>query len=194
MTGVQRVCVYCGSSGRVAEPYRESARRTGRLLAEAGIDLVYGGGHVGLMGLAADAALAAGGRVVGIIPDFLHSRELTHKSLSELIVVGSMHERKQRMFERSDAFAILPGGLGTLDETFECMTWKQLGLHDKPIVIVDVEGYWKPLLALLDHALTAGFAPERMRNAVQVVPGPEELIAVLKSAAPPQIPPRPERA
>jgi len=194
MTGVQRVCVYCGSSGRVAEPYRESARRTGRLLAEAGIDLVYGGGHVGLMGLAADAALAAGGRVVGIIPDFLHNRELTHKSLSELIVVGSMHERKQRMFERSDAFAILPGGLGTLDETFECMTWKQLGLHDKPIVIVDVEGYWKPLLALLDHALAAGFAPERMRNAVQVVPGPEELIAVLKSAAPPQVPPRPERA
>ena len=194
MTGIQRVCVYCGSSSRVAEPYREAARRTGRLLGEAGMELIYGGGHVGLMGLTADAALSAGGRVIGIIPDFLHSRELTHKSLSELIVVGSMHERKQRMFERSDAFAILPGGLGTLDETFECMTWKQLGLHDKPIVIVDVEGYWKPLLALLDHALTAGFAPERMRNAVQVVPGPEELIAVLKSAAPPQIPPRPERA
>ena len=194
MTGVQRVCVYCGSSSRVAEPYREAARRTGRLLAEAGMELVYGGGHVGLMGLTADAALAAGGRVIGIIPDFLHSRELTHKSLSELIVVGSMHERKQRMFERSDAFAILPGGFGTLDEAFECMTWKQLGLHDKPIVIVDVDGYWKPLLALLDHAIGAGFAPARMRDTIQVVPTAEALIAVLKSAAPSQVSPRPERA
>jgi uncharacterized protein (TIGR00730 family) len=194
MTGVQRVCVYCGSSGRVAEPYRESARRTGRLLAEAGMELIYGGGHVGLMGLTADAALAAGGHVVGIIPDFLHSRELTHKSLSELIVVGSMHERKQRMFERADAFAILPGGLGTLDETFECMTWKQLELHDKPIVIVDVEGYWKPLLALIDHAVSAGFAPARMRDAIRVVGTPEELIALLKTAATPRVPPRPERA
>src|SRR5690348_14889609 len=194
MTGIQRVCVYCGSSSRVAEPYREAARRTGRLLGEAGMELIYGGGHVGLMGLAADAALAAGGRVVGIIPDFLHSRELTHKSLSELIVVGSMHERKQRMFERSDAFAILPGGLGTLDETFECMTWKQLGLHDKPIVIVDVGGYWQPLLTLLDHAIAAGFAPVRMRDTVQVVRTPEELLSQLKSAAEPRVPPRPERA
>lgn len=194
MTGIQRVCVYCGSSGRVAEPYREAARRTGRLLAEAGMELVYGGGHVGLMGLAADAALDAGGRVIGIIPDFLHSRELTHKSLSELIVVGSMHERKQRMFERADAFAILPGGFGTLDEAFECMTWKQLGLHDKPIVILDADGYWKPLVALLDHAIAAGFAPPRVRDAIQVVPSPEALIAVLKSAAAPQVPPRPERA
>ena len=194
MTGVQRVCVYCGSSGRVAEPFREAARRTGRLLAEAGMELVYGGGHVGLMGLAADAALAAGGHVVGIIPDFLHARELTHTKLSELIVVGSMHERKQRMFERADAFAILPGGLGTRDETFECMTWRQLGLHDKPIVIVDIDGYWKPLLALIDHAVGAGFAPARMRDAIQVVATPEELIASLRTAATPQVPPRPERA
>jgi len=194
MTGVQRVCVYCGSSGRVAEAYREVARRTGRLLAEAGMELVYGGGHVGLMGLAADAALAAGGRVVGIIPDFLHGRELTHKSLSELLVVGSMHERKQRMFERADAFAILPGGLGTLDEAFECMTWKQLGLHDKPILVVDIEGYWKPLLALIDHGIAAGFAPARMREAIQVVASAEALIAALKSAPEPHVPPHPERA
>ena len=194
MTGVQRVCVYCGSSGRVAESYREAARRTGRLLAQSRMELVYGGGHIGLMGLTADAALAAGGRVVGIIPDFLHNREVAHTKLSELVVVGSMHERKQRMFERSDAFAILPGGFGTLDEAFECMTWKQLGLHDKPIVVVDVEGYWTPLLTLVDHAIGAGFAPARMRDTIQVVPGPEELIAVLKSAAPSQVPPRPERA
>ncbi len=194
MTGIQRVCVYCGSSGRVAEPFRESARRTGRLLAESGIELVYGGGHVGLMGLTADAALAAGGHVVGIIPDFLHDRELAHTKVSELIVVPSMHERKQRMFERADAFAILPGGLGTLDEAFECMTWRQIGLHDKPIVIVDVEGYWGPLLALLDHAIGSGFAPARTRDALKVVPSPEALLAVLKAAPAPHVPPRPERA
>ena len=194
MTGVKRVSVYCGSSSRVAEALRDSARRTGHLLAQSGMELIYGGGHIGLMGLAADAALAAGGRVVGIIPDFLHARELTHERLSELVVVGSMHERKQRMFERADAFAILPGGLGTLDEAFECITWRQLGLHDKPIVIVDVEGYWQPLLALLDHVIAAGFAHAKIRDAVEVVKSPEELIAVLKSTAEPRVAPRPERA
>ncbi|HKF70360.1 MAG TPA: TIGR00730 family Rossman fold protein [Stellaceae bacterium] len=194
MTGVRRVCVYCGSVDRVAEPLRESARRTGRLLAEAGMELIYGGGHIGLMGLTADAALAAGGHVVGIIPDFLHGREVAHTRVSELVVVGSMHERKQRMLERADAFAILPGGLGTLDETFECMTWKQLGLHDKPIVVVDVAGYWRPLLVLIDHTVAAGFVPVRMRDAIQVVTSAEALIAVLKSAAEPQVQPRPERA
>jgi uncharacterized protein (TIGR00730 family) len=194
MAGVERVCVYCGSAGRVAETYREAARRTGRLLAQAGIELIYGGGRVGLMGLTADAALAAGGRVVGIIPDFLHDRELAHAAASELIVVGSMHERKQRMFERADAFTILPGGLGTLDETLECITWKQLGLHDKPIVIVDVEGYWRPLAALVDHVIAAGFAPPKTRDIVQVVRTPEELMTALKAAAQPRVPPMPERA
>jgi uncharacterized protein (TIGR00730 family) len=184
MTGVQRVCVYCGSSGGVAEAYRESARRTGRLLAEAGMELIYGGGHVGLMGLAADAALAAGGRVVGIIPDFLHARELTHKSLSELIVVGSMHERKQRMFERADAFAILPGGLGTLDETFECMTWKQLELHDKPLVIVDVAGYWAPFSALVDHVIASGFTNAAAREYFRVVSRVEDVLPVIAALPP----------
>ena len=194
MTGVKRVCVYCGSSGRVAETLRDSARRTGRLLAQSGMELIYGGGHIGLMGLAADAALAAGGRVVGIIPDFLHARELTHERLSELVVVGSMHERKQRMFERADAFAILPGGLGTLDEAIECITWKQLRLHDKPIVLVDVEGYWQPLLKLIDHAIATGFARAEIRDALTVVSSPEEMIAALQAAPEPQVPPMPERA
>jgi uncharacterized protein (TIGR00730 family) len=194
MAGVERVCVYCGSADRVAEAYLEAARRTGRLLAQSGIELIYGGGRVGLMGLTADAALAAGGRVVGIIPDFLHDRELADAAASELIVVGSMHERKQRMFERADAFAILPGGLGTLDETLECITWKQLGLHDKPIVIVDVEGYWQPLAALVDHVIAAGFAPRKTRDIVQVVRTPEELIAALKAATSPRVPSMPERA
>jgi len=194
MTGVKRVCVYCGSSGRVAEALRDAATRTGRLLAQSGMELIYGGGHIGLMGLTADAALAAGGRVTGIIPDFLHGRELAHTQVTELVVVGSMHERKQRMFERSDAFVILPGGLGTLDEAFECMTWKQLRLHDKPIVIVDVEGYWQPLLKLLDHAIATGFAPAEVRDGLTVVATPEELIAALKVAPEPHLPPMPERA
>ena len=194
MTGVKRVCVYCGSSGRVAEALRDAATRTGRLLAQSGMELIYGGGHIGLMGLTADATLAAGGRVTGIIPDFLHGRELAHTQVTELVVVGSMHERKQRMFERSDAFVILPGGLGTLDEAFECMTWKQLRLHDKPIVIVDVEGYWQPLLKLLDHAIATGFAPAEVRDGLTVVATPEELIAALKVAPEPHLPPMPERA
>jgi len=194
MARVERVCVYCGAADRVAEPYREAARRTGTLLAQAGIELVFGGGRVGLMGLVADAALAAGGRVVGIIPSFLHGRELGHTGVSELIVVGSMHERKQRMFERSDAFAVLPGGLGTLDETLECITWRQLGLHDSPIVIVDVDGYWQPLTALIDRTIDAGFAGRRTRDLYEVVDGPEALLAALAAAPEPRRPPVPERA
>jgi len=153
MSSVKRVCVYCGSSGRVAEAYRAAATRAGTALAQAGIELIYGGGRIGLMGLVADAALAAGGRVTGIIPGFLHDRELGHTGVTQLIVVDSMHERKQRMFELADAFVILPGGLGTLDEAFECLTWRQLALHDRPIVLVDVDGYWQPLMRLVDHVV-----------------------------------------
>jgi uncharacterized protein (TIGR00730 family) len=193
MSRVKRLCVYCGSSGRVAEVYREAARRTGTLLAEAGIELVYGGGRVGLMGLVADAAIAAGGRVIGIIPDFLHTREIAHPSVSELIVVGSMHERKQRMFELSNAFAILPGGLGTLDEAFECLTWRQLGLHDEPILLVDVRGYWAPLLGLIDHLMGSGFARSQTRALFQVVPDPEGLVAALKAAPEPVLTPATRR-
>jgi uncharacterized protein (TIGR00730 family) len=191
--GVQRVCVYCGSAGRVAEAFREAARRTGTLLARSGIELVYGGGRSGLMGLTAEAALAAKGRVTGIIPDFLHDRELAHTGLSELIVVGSMHERKQRMFERADAFAVLPGGLGTLDEAIECITWKQLRLHDKPIVIVNIEDYWAPLGALVEHVIGAGFAPNSARELFQIVRTPEELLATLAAAPQSQVPPLSER-
>ncbi|HTS91621.1 MAG TPA: TIGR00730 family Rossman fold protein [Stellaceae bacterium] len=193
MSRVKRLCVYCGSSGRVAEEYREAARRTGTLLAKAGIELVYGGGRVGLMGLMADAAIAAGGRVIGIIPDFLHTREVAHPSVSELIVVSSMHERKQRMFELSDAFAILPGGLGTLDEAFECLTWRQLGLHDEPILLVDVGGYWAPLLELIDRVIEAGFARPKTRALFEVVPDPEALVAALKDAPEPALAPATRR-
>jgi uncharacterized protein (TIGR00730 family) len=174
------LCVYCGSSGAVAQVYRAAASELGAGLAEAGIELVFGGGHVGLMGLAADAALAKGGRVVGVIPSRLVDAELAHPGVSELFVVNTMHERKARMAERADAFAILPGGIGTLDETFEILSWKQLGLHDKPIFLVDVEGYWAPLQVLLDHIVTSGFARPETRGLLRVVPSVAALLAALR--------------
>ncbi|ALG75137.1 lysine decarboxylase [Azospirillum thiophilum] len=158
MKSLSSVCVYCGASARVADVHKEAAHALGDGLARRGIRMVYGGGRVGLMGIAADAALAAGGEVVGIIPEHIQSAEIEHTGLTELHVVDSMHTRKRMMVERSDAFVILPGGLGTLDEAFEILTWKQLQLHDKPIVIADVDGYWRPLLGLIDHMVAQGFA------------------------------------
>jgi len=151
------VCIYCGSAADVAESYREAATALGRLLGERGIRVVYGGGRVGLMGLVADAALAAGGEVTGVIPRYLVEWEVAHLGLSELVVVETMHERKRAMVDRAEAFVVLPGGLGTLDEAFEILTWKQMGLHDRPIVILNVEGYWNNLLDLIRHAVSAGF-------------------------------------
>jgi uncharacterized protein (TIGR00730 family) len=176
---VRRLCVYCGSSGAVDRRYREAASELGSRLASAGVGLVYGGGRVGLMGLLADAALAASGEVIGIIPSRLRDAELAHLGATELIVVDSMHERKRLMAEKSDAFAILPGGVGTLDETFEILSWKQLGLHDKPILLVDIGGYWTTLCALLDHIVEAGFARPETRGLVRVVPTVAALMAAL---------------
>jgi hypothetical protein len=151
------LCVYCGSAGAVPESYRQAAIDLGTAIGAAGGQLVYGGGRVGLMGLCADAAMAAGATVIGIIPDFLMRHEVGHGAVSELVVVPSMHERKALMFERADAFAVLPGGFGTLDELFEMLTWRQLGLHDKPIILVDIDGFWQPLLALIEHMVASGF-------------------------------------
>ena len=156
----------------------------GRLTGEAGIEIIYGGGRVGLMGLLADAALAAGGRVTGVIPSHLYEREVGHGGLNELIVVGSMHERKQRMFELADAFVTLPGGLGTLDETIEIMTWKQLQLHDRPILLVNLYGYWDPLLALIDRIVANGFAKPTIKSLYQVVGSIEEVLHILKTLPP----------
>jgi len=152
------ICVFCGSRFGADPAGREVATRLGELLAARGITLVYGGGGVGLMGLVANAALKAGGRAVGIIPRFLLQREAGHPALSETVVVETMHERKLQMFERSDAFVVLPGGIGTLEELFEVMSWRTLGLHTKPIVIVDQGGYWQPLAALLRGVVEGGFA------------------------------------
>jgi len=184
MPSIRALCVYCGSSGAVAAAYREAASELGARLANAGIDVVFGGGRVGLMGLLADAALANDGRVTGIIPARLRDAELAHRGVSELVIVSSMHQRKQQMAERSDAFAILPGGIGTLDETFEMLSWKQLGLHDKPIFLVDIDGYWARLRSLLEEIVERGFAAPRTRDLLQVVPTVGALMAALADAPP----------
>ncbi len=194
MALVKTVCVYCGSSGRVDEVYRAAATRLGVILAKAGIGMVYGGGRIGLMGLAADAALASGGRVTGIIPTHLHEREVGHRGLTEMILVDDMHSRKRRMFDLSDAFVTLPGGLGTLDETIEILTWKQLGLHDKPIVLVDVAGYWAPLIELIGHTVASGFAAREATQLYRVVPRVEDLLPALAAAPQPAAPAAPNLA
>ncbi|MGQ9368615.1 TIGR00730 family Rossman fold protein [Azospirillum sp. ST 5-10] len=173
------VCVYCGSSSRVADGYKAAAHALGDGLARRGIQLVYGGGRVGLMGIVADAALAAGGRAVGIIPEHIQTLEVEHTGLTELLVVDSMHTRKRLMVERSDAFVVLPGGLGTLDETFEILTWKQLRLHDKPIVVVNVDGYWDRLQSLVDHMTAEGFCRPEHRDLFRVVDAVEDVFDAL---------------
>jgi uncharacterized protein (TIGR00730 family) len=183
MPQIRSLCVYCGSSGAVDEQYRAAATELGASLAAAAIELVYGGGRVGLMGLLADAVLAGGGRVVGIIPARLRDAELAHHGATELVIAGSMHDRKRIMAERADAFAVLPGGTGTLDETFEILTWRQLGLHDKPIFLVDIAGYWRPLIALLEHIVSRGFAPSLVPQTLQVLPTVSALMAVLRQAS-----------
>jgi uncharacterized protein (TIGR00730 family) len=152
------------------------------------LGLVYGGGNVGLMGVVADAALAAGGEVVGILPRALEARELGHARLARLEVVGSMHERKARMAELSDGFVALPGGMGTLEELSEILTWAQLGLHRKPFVLYEVDGYWRPLVAFFDHAVAEGFLRPEYRRLVQVGRTPEEVLGLLASAALPELP------
>jgi uncharacterized protein (TIGR00730 family) len=176
---LRSLCVYCGSSAAVAGIYRDAARELGSALAARGIEVVFGGGRVGLMGLVADAALAGGGRVTGVIPGRLRDAELAHSGVSELLVVETMHERKAAMAERADGFAILPGGIGTLDETFEILSWKQLGLHNKPIFLVDVAGYWAPLRALLDHIVASGFAAPQTHTLIQIVPSIAALIEAI---------------
>jgi uncharacterized protein (TIGR00730 family) len=152
------LCVFCGARFGADPTTRDTAVQLGALLAREGITLVYGGGGVGLMGLVANAALAGGATVIGVIPQFLLKREAGHPDLTETVVVETMHERKLQMFERSDAFVVLPGGLGTLEEFFEVLSWRTLGLHSKPIVIIDQGGYWQPLAALLRGVVEGGFA------------------------------------
>jgi uncharacterized protein (TIGR00730 family) len=178
-----RICIFCGSSPGNRPEYLQVARATGRLIAERQHTLVYGGGKVGLMGAVADAALAAGGRVIGIIPQMLLDREVGHPGLTELHVVTTMSERKLLMGDMSDAFLSLPGGIGTLDELFEAWTWTQLGLHRKPSALLNHGGYYDQLVGFLDHAVAEGFQRPRHRAALMVGSEVEPLLDQLVAAA-----------
>lgn len=186
MKHIRSLCVLCGSREGFDPVHREAASRLGELIAERNMRLVYGAGSIGLMGVIADAVLSAGGEVVGVIPDFLIRYEVGHRQLTDLVVTDSMHDRKRRMFEMADAFVVLPGGLGTLDETFELITWRQLRLHDSPIVILDVAGYWKPLLRLIDMVMATGFADPATAGLFTVARSPEEVLQQLADAAQPK--------
>ncbi len=157
MNKIKSLCVYCGSSINVDDDFKDAAKQMGQILAENKIRLVYGGGKAGLMGIIADSVMKNGGEVIGIIPSHISDREIQHMGLTELHVVDTMHVRKQMMVDYSDAFLVLPGGIGTLDETCEIMTWRQLGIHDKPIIIANLKDYWTPFLTMIDNIVDNGF-------------------------------------
>jgi uncharacterized protein (TIGR00730 family) len=184
---LQRVCVFCGSSPGARPAYVEAARRVGTLLARRGIGLVYGGGRVGLMGAAADAALAEGGEVIGIIPRSLAEKEVAHQGLADLRVVSSMHERKALMSDLSDGFLALPGGFGTLEELFEVVTWAQIGIHSKPCALLNVAGYFDALLVFADHALSERFVRTEHRSLLLTGEDPDALIDRMASYRAPDI-------
>ena len=183
---IQSVCVYCGSSPGNDPAYLEAGKTLGRSLGEAGLRLVYGGGTKGIMGAVAQGTMEAGGKVTGIIPRFLMNKEATEKALGqldELVVTEDMHERKHRMFEESDAFVTLPGGIGTLEEVIEIMTWAQLGQHTKPIVLANINGFWDPLSTLLDHMRDAGFIHTAHRVRPLIIGAPDAIVPAILAAA-----------
>ncbi|MFP4615815.1 MAG: TIGR00730 family Rossman fold protein [Thiohalorhabdus sp.] len=181
---MERICVFAGSGSGNRPAYAEAAAALGARLAEGGIGVVYGGGHTGLMGVLADAALAAGGEVVGVIPEALCTRELAHHQLSELEVVSSMHARKARMAELADAFIALPGGIGTLEELFEVFTWAQLGLHAKPCGLLNAAGFYDPLVRFLDETVAEGFLRPDQRALLEVDSEPADLLTALAACHP----------
>ena len=183
---MRAVCVYCGSNAGARPEYAARATELGTRLARERLALVYGGGNVGLMGIVADAALAAGGEVVGVIPEQLVGWEVAHRGLTRLEVVANMHERKARMFDLSDAFVALPGGFGTLDEMFEMLTWRQLGLGDKPCAFLDVEGFYAPLMAMLDRMVEERFLHADQRNDLWRGENLDDLFAWLREYRPVQ--------
>jgi uncharacterized protein (TIGR00730 family) len=182
-----RVCVFCGSSRGSSPAYADAATELGAALADAGIGLVYGGGDVGLMGVVADATLAGGGEVIGVMPEALVAKEIAHRGLTELRITGSMHERKALMAELADGFIALPGGLGTFDELCEILTWGQLGLHTKAVALLDVDGYWGPFVALLDNAVEAGFLRAAHRDLAHRAPTVAAALALLVTPPPPPV-------
>jgi uncharacterized protein (TIGR00730 family) len=188
MTQLTSICVFCGSSFGNAPEYLEAAKDLGALIARRGMKLVYGGASVGLMGAVADAALAGGGEVEGVLPKALEEKELAHRGLSRLHVVNSMHERKAKMAELSDAFIALPGGAGTLEEIFEIWTWAQLGFHRKPAGFIDVNGYYATLKAFIDHATSEGFMRASHRDILSFAASGEEILGLFEQFEPPSTP------
>ena len=191
MHAIRSVAVFCGSRPGRDPIFAAAARALGEGLAKAGVRLVYGGGRVGLMGALADAVLSAGGTVLGVIPEFLTRLEVVHEGVADMVVTDSMHTRKRRMFAEADAFVSMPGGLGTLDETMEIITWRQLGLHDKPILLCDVAGSASPVLAAIEAAIAFGFAPGETRRLYETLNGVPAVLRRLTDlpggeAAPPE--------
>ncbi|MDP6805993.1 MAG: TIGR00730 family Rossman fold protein [Rhodospirillales bacterium] len=186
MSEIGALAVFCGSKTGNNPAHREAATRLGEAMAARGIRLVYGGGSIGLMGVMAVAARQAGGHVTGVIPDFLVKYEVADHEVTELVVVDSMHDRKRRVFELADGFVVLPGGLGTLDEVIEIVTWKQLRLHAKPVVLVDIEGCWRPLQALVDSIVSQGFAHPAVGELFSVVVDVNDVFRALAAAPEPK--------
>ncbi len=186
MIKISALSVFCGSRAGDDPAHRRAAEGLGVIFAARGIQLVYGGGGIGLMGVLAGAVLAGGGQVTGVIPEFLVEHEVERRDLTELVVVDSMHARKTRMFELSDGCVVLSGGLGTLDEAFEIITWKQLRLHDKPIVLLSVDGFWNPFLALVEAVVAGGFAHPAVRDLFTVVDRADEVVPALEAAPEPR--------
>lgn len=182
MTKLTALCVFCGSRIGEDPAHAREGEKLGQILAERGVRLVYGGGGIGMMAVVANAAIAAGGAVTGIIPEFLRAYEVGTVAGADEIVVQGMHERKAKMFELSDAFVVLPGGLGTLDESIEITTWKQLQQHNKPIIFVNTNGYWDPYFALIDRVIEGGFGHHKVRDLFQVVGSVDEIFAAIDSA------------
>ena len=181
---MQSLCIFCGSQMGSRPEYKEAAQTVGRLLAERSIRLVYGGATVGLMGGLADSCLGAGGQVIGVMPDSLVRHEIAHRGLTELRIVTTMHERKALMADLSDAFLAMPGGVGTFEEFFEVWTWGQLGLHDKPIGLLNVSGYFDPLVAMVLHGKSEGFMKQRHLDTLRVSADPADIVATLIAGSP----------
>lgn len=190
MTVIKSICIYCGSRPGKNGKFSELAHNTGQILAENNIRMIYGGGSVGLMGIAARSVIDQGGEVVGIIPKHLADEEVSQPGLTDLFVVDNMHQRKRMMFDHSDAFVILPGSIGTLDETLEIITWRQLRLHDKPIVIINKDNYWEPFFQMMKNIVAEEFISSDVHDLYQVIEEPEELLPLLAKLPEPKIDPK----
>lgn len=185
MEKMKSICVYCGSSNNISDIYKNAAKEVGKILAENNVRLIYGGGRVGLMGVVADSVMANNGKVTGFIPQYLHEYEVGHNSITELFIVDTMHERKRLMFEHSDAFIVLPGGFGTLDEICEILTWKQLRLHNKPIIFIDINQYWSPLFdTFVDHMIDKTFVRSEHKDFYKIIQSTEKLPSLIQAISP----------